>query len=226
MPSADFLSVDLPGVAAAAAAAATLLVIVVAHALYFAFGRRTTGQQDIALDDLTNLAGRGPADLGGMTVVHGVRQQFDAATRSATLTVMALPEFHSPASSGTPRRLRGPQLFHDVEVRQTLICDDDLKIRDTVTFFHPLKVAGDLIVEGHAIFLQPVVVNGVLRVVGTAHFARGLVAKGEAMIEGALVVGSDCEPGWAVVRQLGLEDRLKLHGTLVAGRAVEFRKAA
>ncbi|MBA3526956.1 MAG: hypothetical protein M3438_09035 [Pseudomonadota bacterium] len=217
---------DAPGVARASVAAGILLVIFIVHALYFASRKASDGQQRIALDDLTDLSGAGSGCTAGLTVVHGVRQQFDARTRNSTPAVLALPDMDAPPSAGLPLRIRGAKLFSNEQVLQTLICDDDLTVRDSVLFFQPLKIAGDLIVEGDAIFLQPVIVNGVMRVTGTAHFAAGVVAKGDAMIEGALAVGSDCEPGWAVIRELGLEHRLKLNGTLVAGRAVEFRRAA
>lgn len=226
MPWAELSSLDAPGLARAAVAAGILLVVFLVHLAYFAAHRATSGQQIIALDDLSDLSRARSGRSGGMIVVHGSREQFDAATRKSSPAVLALPQTDAWPSEGGPRRLRGAQLFEGGEVRQTLICDDDLTVQNRVICFQPLKISGDLVVDGHAVFLQPVTINGAMRIVGTAHFAAGLVAKGDALIEGALAVGSDIEPGWAVIRDLGLEHRLELNGTLVTGRATQLRKAA
>ena len=77
-----------------------------------------------------------------------------------------------------------------------------------------------------AVFLAPVTVNGVLKINGEAHFAAGIVSKGDALVLGSLAIGSDDRRGWGVVRELAIQTRLALNGTLVTDRAVQVREAA
>lgn len=209
-----------------AVSAPTILAAILAvHAAYFVRNRRIIGQQGIVLHDLTDLAQSTCAGADRLTVVQADRREFDAATR---MEREALFPASSPVRAAGKRvqRLREPQTIEDAEVHRTLICGDDLIVRGSTTFFHPLKVAGDLIVEGEATFLAPAIVSGVLKVIGSAHFAEGVIAKGDAMIRGSMTIGSDTGKGWGVVRELALEQFLRLNGTLVASRAVQLKRAA
>ena len=231
MPSVDswyaasaMFPVDL--YARAAVAPAILLAILVVHGAYFFLNRGRNGQQAIALDDLTSLGHLRSGRVNDFTVVNADRKEFDAATRTTSEALFALPPYAVPASTRGPYRFNEARRFVDVQVRHTLICGDDVELAGRTIFFHPLKVAGDLLIEGHAIFLQPVIINGVLKVRGQAHFAAGVISKGDAMIRGSIAIGSDSQPSWAVVRELALEQRLKLNGTIIAARAVELKRAA
>lgn len=210
----------------ALAAPAILAAILIIHSAYFIFNRSLCGQQEIALEDLTDLGGVGCTGPDGLTVVQGDRQEFDASTRTVGTANFALPACGIPSNQRGPQRLREPQIFEDCEVRHSLICGDDLLLRGRTLFYQPLKVSGDLTVEGEAVFLAPVIIAGVLKVSGSAHFAAGVIAKGDAMVRGSMAIGSDTEQGWGVVRELALEQRLTLNGTLVASRAVRLKKAA
>ena len=203
-----------------------LTSILAIHGVYFIRNRKLSGQQEITLEDLTNLAGSTSYGAGDLTVVHAARQEFDVATRTAAATNLPLPSGGARPAAQPMQRLRDPQMLEDIDIHHTLICGDDLIVRGRTVFFHPLKVAGDLIVEGEALFRAPVIVSGVLKVGGSAHFAEGMIAKGDAMVRGSMTIGSDSCQGWAVVGELALERQLKLNGTLVASRAVQLKRAA
>ena len=210
----------------AISAPAILVSILAIHGVYFSLNRKLSGQQEIALQDLTDLAESTSFGAGELTVVRAARQEFDATTRTAAAAILPLPSWEVRPAARSVQRLRDPQTLENIDVHHSLICGDDLVVRGRTAFFHPLKVAGDLIVEGEAVFLAPVIVSGVLNVCGSAHFAEGMIAKGDALVRGSMTIGSDRAPGWAVVGELALEKRLKLNGTLVASRAVQLKKAA
>lgn len=203
-----------------------LFAIFTVHVIYFFVHRKRCGQQEIALQDLSAIRRSEAVPAAGLVVVRASCVEFDAATRSTIDVNLALPQRGIQKSKRRPIRLQGAQSFRDVEVRQTLICTDDVTVSGQTVFMRTLKVVGDLRIEGQAVFYLPVVVSGVLQVNGTAHFAAGVVCKGDTLVRGALTIGSNTHPGWAVVRELALERRLALNGTLVTGRAVEIRAAA
>lgn len=205
---------------------AILAAILAIHCAYFRLNRKSVGQQAIALQDLSSLGHSASDPSSELTVVRGDCEEFDARTRTSRKTFLPLPAVGTQSRRNGGQRLPGAQRFCNTIVRQTLICGDDVATSGDVIFCNPLKVSGDLLVEGHAIFLGPVIVNGILKIEGRGHFAAGIILKGDAMVRGAIAIGSDDCPAWAVVREMALRDRLQLHGTLVADRAVELREAA
>lgn len=207
-------------------APAILALILAVHGAYFVRNRGLSGQQEIRLQDLTDLGAPSCTGADGLTVVRAALQEFDATTRSACEAVLPLPSCAAAGTLAGARRFRDAETLEDAEIHQVLICSDDLHLRGRTVFSGALKVAGDLSVEGEAIFLAPVVVSGVLKVSGSAHFAEGVIAKGDAMVVGSMAIGSDSGQGWGVVGELALGERLTLNGTLVASRAVQLKRAA
>ena len=215
-----------PGVARAIAVPGMLAAIIGIHFAYFRSNRRRNGQQRIMLEDFTIL-GDGPvAATSGLTIVLGNSEEFDATARTARKTNLSAPPGIDQCASQRPQRLQGAQLIEDSTRREPLICDDDMVLRGRTFFCNAVKVSGDLVVDGHAVFLAPVTVNGVLKINGEAHFAAGIVSKGDALVRGSLAIGSNDRRGWGVVRELAIQTRLALNGTLVTDRAVQVREAA
>ncbi len=224
--SANLTSSDAAHFARMFVAPAILALILIVHSLYFRANRKRCGQQQITLEDLTDLPQSIGAANGGLTIVHGRHVEFDAAARTSRPKFLAAPLVELAPTRRGAQRLTGRQVIQDETVKQTIICSDDLVVDGRTLFQQPVKVAGDLIVNGQAVFLRPVIVNGVLKINGSAHFAGGIVAKRDALVRGSMAIGGDGQPAWAVVRELALINRLALHGTLVTARAVEMKEAA
>lgn len=209
---------------------AALLLIVCIHVMYWRRHAHVDSQHDVEVNDLTAsslVAGTQRAER----ILHQGAKQF--AGRHVALNAKGEICTASSAAfsqrSGDPARTARTGLLSDESERpigrcivEPMICEDDLHIDDTVTFFAPLKVGGDLVVNGLVRFRGPVTVNGYFNVNGRALVGRGMIVKEDVSVAGQLTVGSLDNPSWLVARKLTLEGDIALNGEVETSEGVYF----
>lgn len=206
---------------------ALLTVVYLLHAGWVLLHRKTDSQQQIALLDLNNLTNPADAKLAGLTYVEGSHVSYAAPNR--TVHDIELPDDAELLDvEKNVWRVRHALTVKDDRVNSPLICDDELTVEGASVFNGAVKVNGDLNIEKGAdvTFHEPVIVNGVFRLRGKAHFAQGILAKGDTLIEGTLAIGTKSRRGWAVMRQLGLQNEIHINGRIVAERAIAVKEDA
>lgn len=207
---------------------AALLVIAAIHAVYWYQHAQTESQHAVEVSDLT-ASSLTPATQRVERILHQGDKQFFG--RHVALNAKGEIRTASSAAFSPRAEEAGPQsgLLSDESARpvgrcvvEPMICEDDLHIDDTVTFFAPLKVGGDLVVNGMVRFRAPVTVNGYFNVNGRALVGRGMVVKEDVSVAGRLTVGSLDNPSWLVARKLTLEGDIALNGEVETSEGVYF----
>lgn len=82
------------------------------------------------------------------------------------------------------------------------IARDDLHLAGRHRHKNPLKVTGDLVIDGFVTFDGPVTVDGHVTVNGEAEFQAGLLAKGEIHVSGRARFGTDAKGSWCIARRM------------------------
>ena len=92
---------------------------------------------------------------------------------------------------------REPSVFGPARV-----FDSDVCLESDVTFFVPVKVTGDLEINGNAEFNETVIVDGMMIVRGRATFLGGVLVKGDVTVDGLAILDAAIQESWLVGRKL------------------------
>jgi hypothetical protein len=205
-----------------------LVGIFLIHFVYYRRHMRTDGQQVVAIADFTGPgASRSEPGASPYSVFEGAGVELSASDERTSFCRLPFAADRGRARAGLrAQRHEISTRYSDQDVKDPLICGEDLAVDGTTLFHEPVKVGGDLTIGGEATFEHVVIVNGVLKVEGSAHFANGLVVKGDALVTGDLFIGSRDRRSWAVVRRLTIANRLRLNGRLVSEQDIQLMKAA
>lgn len=81
------------------------------------------------------------------------------------------------------------------------IARGDLHLAGRHRHKNPLKVTGDLVIDGFVTFDAPVTVDGHVTVTGEAEFHAGLLTKRELQVSGRARFGTDAKGSWCIAER-------------------------
>jgi len=206
--------------ASLAFSAGVIVLMVAVHAVYFAIAESYNSQMQLrvgkpdtgALVRLTD----GTFDASGVQRCDYARLDLRRmrgaqGARRTLAAAIARPNVRLPKKRRSRMaRLAGSVGFSDTPVTPSVpgsfgparVFDSDVCLEANSTFYVPVKVAGDLEIDGDVEFNEAVIVDGMMVVRGKATFLGGVLVKRDVIVEGVAILDAGIQNSWLVGRKL------------------------